>query len=152
MLLVTTKVPRMQSKIIYFHTGKIYILYILIHELLFPNSWPKNLGAAYTRANTVINFINTISVFLLWCAMLQACFSSSEPSWVRTPISQFSYQAQLLYPWVLLLIHLVIIQQCLNFKIMCGSVQDTNGLPQEQYVWQCFKQIWVADLQSDTVR
>jgi hypothetical protein len=21
--------------------------------LLFPNSWPKNLGAAYTRANTV---------------------------------------------------------------------------------------------------
>jgi hypothetical protein len=25
----------------------------LIYELLFPNSWPKNPGAAYTRANTV---------------------------------------------------------------------------------------------------
>jgi hypothetical protein len=25
-----------------------------MYELLLPNSWPKNLGAAYTRANTVI--------------------------------------------------------------------------------------------------
>jgi hypothetical protein len=23
-----------------------------MYELLFPNSWPKNLGVAYTRANT----------------------------------------------------------------------------------------------------
>jgi hypothetical protein len=27
----------------------------LIHELLFPNSWPKNLGAAYTHANMVLS-------------------------------------------------------------------------------------------------
>jgi hypothetical protein len=28
----------------------------LIYELLFPNSWHKNLGAANTRANTVCHF------------------------------------------------------------------------------------------------
>jgi hypothetical protein len=29
----------------------------LIYELLFPNSCPKNLGAAYTHANTVILYV-----------------------------------------------------------------------------------------------
>jgi hypothetical protein len=28
----------------------------LIYELLFPNSWLKNLGEAYTQANTVFNW------------------------------------------------------------------------------------------------
>jgi hypothetical protein len=47
-VVATTKVPRIQSQIFYFHPGKIKC------GLLFPNSWPKNLCAAYTRANTVL--------------------------------------------------------------------------------------------------
>jgi hypothetical protein len=30
------------------------LVWLIYELLLFPNSWPKNLGAAYTRANTVI--------------------------------------------------------------------------------------------------
>jgi hypothetical protein len=30
--------------------------------LLFPNSWPKKLGAAYTRANTVTHLVAIYSV------------------------------------------------------------------------------------------
>jgi hypothetical protein len=52
MLLATTKVPRMKSKIFHFHTGKISAAFYEI--LLFQNSLPKNLGAAYTRSNTVL--------------------------------------------------------------------------------------------------
>jgi hypothetical protein len=44
MLLATTKVPRMQTQVFFVR---------IIYELLFPNSSPKNLGAAYTRENTV---------------------------------------------------------------------------------------------------
>jgi hypothetical protein len=29
------------------------LVQLMYDLLLFPNSWPKNLGAAYTRANTV---------------------------------------------------------------------------------------------------
>jgi hypothetical protein len=51
MLLATAKVPRMQSQIFFFHTGKIMRLIEL-----FLNSWPKSLSAAYTRANMVVNW------------------------------------------------------------------------------------------------
>jgi hypothetical protein len=59
MLPATTKVPRMQSKI--FLLSHRWNLVWLIYELLFPNTWPKNLGAAYTRANTVFHTV------LLFC-------------------------------------------------------------------------------------
>jgi hypothetical protein len=37
-----------------------------IYELLFPNSWPKNLGAAYTRANKAFSiFKNKVHIILM---------------------------------------------------------------------------------------
>jgi hypothetical protein len=53
--------------------------------LLFPNSWPKNVGAAYTRANTVshqwlnllekiieqyVNLFVTIAFLIIWHEVL----------------------------------------------------------------------------------
>jgi hypothetical protein len=42
--------------------------------LLFPNSWPKNLGAAYTRANTV----NEMAWITCYCVMWSVVWPNSQ--------------------------------------------------------------------------
>jgi hypothetical protein len=79
MLWATTKVPRMQSQIFYFHTGK-----ILCELLSFPNAWLKNVGAAYTRVNTVcmIWFFGRLKQ---WC-LLSAKHCRKKLIYVSTPV------------------------------------------------------------------
>jgi hypothetical protein len=54
----------------------------LVYELLFPNSWPKTLGAAYTRVRLIhaqIGYIKRLGMFPFKVQLFQGCKSEAEP-------------------------------------------------------------------------